>query len=142
MTEYSIGKLASQTGAKVVTIRYYEKIGLLEEPRRSPGGHRLYNRNAIERLNFIRCSRELGFSLEAIAGLLRLADSPGSPCDSAVRIAKSQLRDIRRRMRHLRAMERELSRIIKKPCEGRARNCRILGALSSEQGYSTVSGKR
>ncbi|WP_022696742.1 MerR family transcriptional regulator [Euryhalocaulis caribicus] len=133
MTGYSIGQLAARTGAKVVTIRYYEKIELLEAPRRSRGGHRLYDGQAITRLNFIRRSRKLGLSLEAIADLLRLAETPDSPCDNADRIAKSQLRDIRTRMRELRAMERALSRILEEPCGGRARDCGILGILSPEQ---------
>ena len=68
------GELGSATGCNIETIRYYERIGLLPEPPRSPGGHRLYEEEHLRRLTFIRRSRELGFTLEEVRGLLRLVD--------------------------------------------------------------------
>ena len=56
----SIGDLGKATGVKVPTIRYYEQIGLLAPPRRSPGNQRLYDEAARKRLAFIRHARDLG----------------------------------------------------------------------------------
>ena len=68
----SIGGLAKKTGTKVQTIRYYEQIGLLPEPDRTEGGQRRYSNEQLDKLSFIRHSRQLGFSLEAIRELLDL----------------------------------------------------------------------
>lgn len=62
----SIGELSRATDCKVETIRYYEKIGLMPEPARSAGNQRRYGERHRDRLHFIRHSRQLGFSIEAI----------------------------------------------------------------------------
>ena len=56
----TIGGLSKQTGCNIETIRYYERIGILLKPPRTEGGHRLYEREHIKRLVFVRRSRELG----------------------------------------------------------------------------------
>ena len=68
----AIGALSRDTGVHIETIRYYERIGLLPEPPRSQGRHRVYNDGHRQRLVFIRRSRELGFSLDEIRVLLGL----------------------------------------------------------------------
>ena len=77
-SEYSngllqIGELAVLTGASPDTVRYYERVGLLEPPRRSGGGYRLYGKEDLGRLQFIRRAKRLGLSLEEIRSLLGLA---------------------------------------------------------------------
>ena len=89
--EISIGQLASRTGCKVQTIRYYEQIGLMPESLRTEGNQRRYGPDHVARLAFVRHSRELGFSLEAIRELLSLADAPERPCAGADAIARRQL---------------------------------------------------
>ncbi|WP_144389857.1 MerR family transcriptional regulator, partial [Phaeobacter sp. 22II1-1F12B] len=64
----TIGTLSKKTGTKVQTIRYYEQIGLMPEPGRTEGGQRRYDNAQLDRLSFIRHSRQLGFSLDAIRG--------------------------------------------------------------------------
>lgn len=68
-----IGALAARTGTSPDTVRYYERLGLLESPRRSEGGYRLYGKEDIGRLQFIRRAKRLGLSLEEVRGLLGLA---------------------------------------------------------------------
>jgi DNA-binding transcriptional MerR regulator len=77
--EIGIGDLARATGCKVQTIRYYEEIGLMPEPARTAGNQRRYNERHVDRLAFIRHSRELGFSLEPIRELLSLSDRSSRP---------------------------------------------------------------
>jgi DNA-binding transcriptional MerR regulator len=62
----TIGELATRTGCKVQTIRYYEQIGLLPEALRTKGNQRRFGPPHLDRLAFIRHSRELGFPLEAV----------------------------------------------------------------------------
>ena len=57
----TIGTLARRAGSNVETVRYYERIGLMPEPPRTAGGHRLYGEEHVRRLYFIRRCRELGF---------------------------------------------------------------------------------
>lgn len=67
MTEnLTIGKLASATGTKVETIRYYEQIGLLPAPARSAANYRTYEGKHLRRLSFIRRARDLGFSIDQV----------------------------------------------------------------------------
>lgn len=72
--EIKIGELAKRTGCEVVTIRYYEKEGLLPEPARSDGNFRLYGAAHVERLRFIRHCRSLDMSLSEIRTLFVNAD--------------------------------------------------------------------
>ena len=74
------GALAARTGCNIETIRYYERIGLLPPPPRSAGGHRLYGRDLVKRLTFVRRSRDLGFTLKEIRELLRLVDGGTYTC--------------------------------------------------------------
>jgi len=64
--DFTIGRLSSLAGVKIETIRYYEKEGIMFEPLRTEGGHRLYSENDYKRLVFVRRGRELGFSLDEI----------------------------------------------------------------------------
>ena len=68
--ELSIGVLSKATGVKVVTIRFYEKIGVMAAPPRSAGNYRIYTRQHVRRLHFIRRCRDLGFSLDQILDFL------------------------------------------------------------------------
>lgn len=130
MEDVGIGKIAELTGVKVSTIRFYEQIGLLPAPVRTCGGQRRYTSGAVARLTFIRHARDLGFDVDEVRELLKLADSPDSSCRGVDAIARHQVERIDIKMKRLRAMRRELVAIIDS-CRGpRIRDCRILEALS------------
>lgn len=75
-----IGELARMAGCQVVTIRYYEKEGLLPPPERSDGNYRLYDEAQVERLRFIRHCRLHGMTLDEIRQLLEFQENPVSDC--------------------------------------------------------------
>ncbi|MBO9463254.1 MULTISPECIES: MerR family transcriptional regulator [Stappiaceae] len=125
----SIGGLAKKTGTKVQTIRYYEQIGLLPEPDRTEGGQRRYSNEQLDKLSFIRHSRQLGFSLEAIRELLDLCDHPNRPCDMADAIARRQLKQVEQRIARLQALHTELKRMVYECSGGRTADCRVLEVL-------------
>jgi len=75
-----IGELAKKEGCQVVTIRYYEKEGLLPIPERTDSNYRLYDEAAAERLAFILHCRRHGIKLSEIRDLLRYRDKPGGDC--------------------------------------------------------------
>ncbi len=130
---FTIGRLARETGTKVQTIRYYEQIGLMPEPERSTGNQRLYERRHIDRLAFIRHSSELGFPLLAIRELLGLVDSPEQTCETADRIACTQLREVELRMVRLAALKAELQRMITECRGGRVTECRVIEVLANHK---------
>ncbi|MGW0916958.1 MerR family transcriptional regulator [Streptomyces sp. NPDC002784] len=64
------GQVAEAAGVNIQTLRYYERRGLLEEPQRTPGGHRLYGSEAVTALLVIKAAQRLGFTLDEVAELL------------------------------------------------------------------------
>ncbi|WP_116599675.1 MerR family transcriptional regulator [Primorskyibacter marinus] len=129
----SIGTLAKRTGAKVQTIRYYEQIGLMPEPGRTEGGQRRYGNAGLDRLAFIRHSRELGFSLEAIRELLDLSDSPERSCAQIDAVAQRQLQEVEARITRLKALRIELQRMLSECSADRVADCRILEVLRDHE---------
>ena len=129
----AIGTLAKRTGTKVQTIRYYEQIGLMPEPDRTEGGQRRYENTQLDRLAFIRHSRQLGFSLEAIRELLGLSDSPDRSCAEVDAIARRQLREVEARLVRLEALRVELQRMIGACNADRVADCRILEVLRDHE---------
>lgn len=128
---FSIGELSKRTKVKVPTIRYYEEMGLLPEAERTSGNQRRYDKAGLERLSFIRHARDLGFSIEAISSLIELQDHPDRSCEAATDIASSQLADVRAKIKRLRTLEKELSRI-SSGCagEGASEDCYVLASLA------------
>lgn len=124
-----IGQLSKQTGCKIETIRYYEQQGLMPDPPRTDGGHRLYTVAMAGRLRFIRRSRELGFSMAEIRDLLSLVDGEQVSCDRVKYIAENHLRDIRTKIADLRKMQRTLSDLASR-CSGQdVPDCPIIEVL-------------
>lgn len=125
----AIGTLSKRTGTKVQTIRYYEEIGLMHEAGRTAGGQRRYFEKDLDRLAFIRHSRQLGFSLESIRDLLNLSDNPAQPCAEADSIARTQLVQVDLRIKRLQALKKELKRMVAE-CEGDSvAECKVLEVL-------------
>ena len=131
MAVLTIGKVARIAGVKVPTIRYYEQIGLMNEPERSPGNQRVYDEKAVQRLTFIAHARQLGFSLKQIRQLLHLADDPHQPCAQANEIAQQNLREIKSRMKRLRSLQKELLNMVDLcRANGTIADCRVIETLA------------
>jgi Cu(I)-responsive transcriptional regulator len=125
----SIGDLARAAGTKAENVRYYERIGLLPAPARTSGNYRAYARSHLERLSFIRRARDLGFSLDQVRALLRLADDRSQSCAEVDRIAKLHLTEVERKIADLASLGEELRQLIEKCRHGTIAECRILDAL-------------
>ena len=132
--ELNIGGLSKETGVKVVTIRFYEKIGVLTAPRRSAGNYRIYGQQHVRRLHFVRRCRDLGFSLDQILDFLRLSTEHGASCAKVCRIAERHLKDVESKLADLKRLASELRRITAS-CTGNRpmSECRIIEALSAER---------
>lgn len=75
-----MSKLAEGAGVSADSVRYYERIGLLPEPDRSPSGYRLYDEEALERIRFIKRAQRFGLRLEEIGELLDIRERGLCPC--------------------------------------------------------------
>jgi Cu(I)-responsive transcriptional regulator len=127
----SIGDLAKGTGTKVVTVRYYEQIGLLPLPSRTAGNYRTYRSEHMRRLRFIRRCRDLGFTLDQIRDLLRLASQKDEACAEVDRITAQHLIEVEQKISDLKRLTKELRRL-NNCCQGNGiiADCRIIEALT------------
>lgn len=125
-----ISELAQRTGCHLETVRYYERIGLLPSPARSPSGYRRYSMADAERLQFIVRSRALGFHLEEIRSLLSLAPQSALSCQDVDRIARDHLAQVEAKQRELAMLATELRNLIETCHKDTRATCAILKALS------------
>jgi MerR family mercuric resistance operon transcriptional regulator len=128
---FTIGRLARDGGVSVETIRYYERIGLMEKPARSDGDRRIYDDCAARRLMFIRRARELGFSIERIRTLLALSGGKGS-CAEVYAFTEQHLADVRAKIADLQRLELTLSAAAGKCSRDGSRAFAIIDALTGE----------
>lgn len=125
-----VGALASKAGVNVETIRYYQRLGLIETPERPLGGQRGYPPATVERLQFIRRAQQLGFKLEEIADLLKLQS--GVDRASVRRIAGTRLVEIRQRIQDLTRIESVLSGLLDTCAHSPGRHrCPIIEAMTA-----------
>ena len=128
----TIGQLARAAGVNVETIRYYQRIELIDEPVKPAQGYRRYPAATVERIRFIKRAQELGFSLDEITDLLSLNDRE---CNEARAIAEHKQEVIQQRIDDLSAMQRELAKLIKackKNISGQDR-CAIIATLTKDR---------
>lgn len=125
-----IGDLARRTGISVETVRYYERIGLMPPPGRTAGNYRAYDKGHLERLNFIRHARGLGFEIAEIRSLLALADEPAADCAAADIIASRHLIAVDAKIASLSRLRDELSRFTGQCRGGTSAECRVLEVLA------------
>ena len=124
-----IGELSRLTGVNTETIRYYEKIKMLQAPPRTEGGHRIYGPTEARVLAFIRRARELGFSLDEIRALLELGGPGNASCADVRKIATRHLDDIRAKIGDLKKLERLLAKTIARCSGNRVPDCPVLDIL-------------
>lgn len=129
MARLSIGQLSRQAGVHIETIRYFEKVELLEKPGRTKGGHRVYGDSHVRALSFIRRARELGFTPTEVRAILTLG-GPGSACCDQVReIAVHHLEQVRSKLADLANLERLLASTVERCSGGHVPDCPVIDML-------------
>ena len=128
----TIGELASRAGIGVETVRYYEKEGLLEQPRRPAGSFRTYDQRAIDRLAFVHHAKQLGFTLREIRDLIALKSNPASDAAAVRGRAVGKLTQIERKLMQLERMRSTLRELLAGcPGSGDLAACPIVQALTA-----------
>jgi MerR family mercuric resistance operon transcriptional regulator len=127
----TIGAIAEAAGVNVETIRYYQRIGLVEQPARPPGGVRRYSDATVARVRFIKRAQQLGFSLEEVQRLLALNELRS--CVSARALAEERLGLVNARIEDLERLRGALQDLVAR-CDRRRGKvaCPIIAVLTGE----------
>jgi MerR family mercuric resistance operon transcriptional regulator len=128
---YTIGAVADAADVGVETVRYYERRGLVTQPKRGIGGYRRYGNSHVYRIRFIKRAQALGFTLEEIAGLLELDEAHA--CAETRELAAHKLNVIENKVADLNAMRKALKTLLRQcDTDSDAGVCPIIHALASD----------
>jgi DNA-binding transcriptional MerR regulator len=111
-----INEVAQAAGVNRETLRYYERRGLLDQPDRSPGGHRLYDERAVQTLRIIKAAQRLGFTLDEVAYLIEVGRRRGRDSGLQAR-AHAKLLEVEERMADLAAIRNNLRAALDADCD-------------------------
>ena len=111
-----INEVAQAAGVNRETLRYYERRGLIEQPDRSPGGHRLYDERAVQTLRIIKAAQRLGFTLDVVADLIEVGRQRGRDSSLQAR-AQAKLVEVEERMADLAAIRDNLRAALAAGCD-------------------------
>ena len=111
-----INEVAQAAGVNRETLRYYERRGLLDQPDRSPGGHRLYDERAVQTLRIIKAAQRLGFTLEEVADLIEVGRRRGRDSGLQAR-AREKLVEVEARMADLETIRTNLVAALDAGCD-------------------------
>jgi MerR family transcriptional regulator, mercuric resistance operon regulatory protein len=138
--QLTIGKLAKQSEVTIETIRYYQQIGLLDEPEKPSSGYRLYPPDAINRIRFIKRAQQAGFTLKEIAELLSF---DGTHCSDVRQIAEQKCQQIDTQIEALIALRKVLGNLVKRcQTDASTERCSLIDTLSTARdGGSAAIGR-
>lgn len=130
----TVGQLAKACEVRADTVRYYERIGMIGEAKRTDAGYRKFDEKAAERIRFIRNAQGLGFSLDEIKELLTLANDESSDCSAIREFAEDKVALLEKQIRQMRAFKRELQHLADScPEDGTPMDsCKILARMNSK----------
>lgn len=112
--EYTISQLASAAEIPTTTLRYYERVGLIEPEDRSAGNYRLYTDDSLQKVKFIRAAQGIGFTLDDIKQLLAAEDGCIPRCCDVQPLLTERLADVEQRLRDLQDVKRVLQSALRK----------------------------
>lgn len=111
MNQLTIGKLAELTGTTADTLRYYEKMKLINAASRSRAGYRLYDDNSVSVIRFIRGAKALNFTLVEIRKLLTLNSSDQGRCAEVLKQTEGKIREAEAKILELKEIKRVLQKL-------------------------------
>lgn len=140
MQDMTIGKAARRAGVGVETIRFYEREGLIRQPRKpATSGFRSYPDETVERIRFIRQAQELGFSLREVSELLALRADPSADASGVHARAAAKLDQVNAKIHQLQRIRQALKTLLAAcPGGGALRCCSIMETL---EGHAVADGR-
>lgn len=127
-----IGDLAKKADVTVDTLRYYEKIGLLNGVKRSSSGYRSYDQSNVEQVRFIRNAQHSGFSLDEIAQLLKFRAAPINAKPKVRGLAEIKVSELTARINDLIALRDEMKGLIQQCVRSGESDCPIIDSFNAE----------
>lgn len=127
--DLKIGAVARRAEVSVDTIRYYERRGLLPQPRRLESGYRIYDATIIDRIRFIQQMQPLGFRLDEVRDVLAMVDDGSATCNNQQGRFQAVLSRIDHEIAALRATRRKIVGVLNECQRGR---CRWSGSKKGE----------
>jgi len=133
MNGFTISEVARQANVNIETLRYYERRGLIPKPHRTVSNYRIYSKENLQRVKFIKHAQTLGFSLSEIKRLLALRAAPRARCADVRTYAAQKIEDIDGKISSLARIRQTLEKLIAECSgDGPATRCPILECLDSE----------
>ena len=124
--QMTIGRMAEAAGVAATTLRYYEREGILHPGRRSRAGYRLYDPDALRRLEFIRAAQAVGFTLDDVRALLQLNGE--SPCKEVQALIERRLNEVDAKLADLKRVRAALADALQR-CRGSRKGCAVVADL-------------
>jgi Hg(II)-responsive transcriptional regulator len=112
MVTMTRGELAKECGVNIESLRYYEKRRLINPPKRSEVGYRLYSREDAARIRFMQNAKKLGFTLNEIMELLKLRVKKNENCESVLAKTQIKLDEVDQKIKGLKSMKKVLQQMI------------------------------
>ena len=103
-----VGELARAAGVATSTIRFYERVGLLPEPARTPAGYRDYDRASLDRLAFIHAGRAIGLSVAELREIIALRERGQAPCARVTVLLQQRMEEVSGRIAELQRIQAHL----------------------------------
>jgi DNA-binding transcriptional MerR regulator len=127
---YTISQLAHAAEVPTTTVRYYERVGLVQPEDRSEGNYRLYSDESLQKLKFIRTAQSIGFTLDDVKALLSAPDSSAASCRQVQSLVEERLAEVAQRLKDLRHVQHVLKSALAKCRETeRAGCCHVIETL-------------
>lgn len=126
------GELSRLTGINLETIRYFEEVGILAQPPRTAGGHRLYGSHDVRTLRFVRRARELGFAPAEVRAIVQFGGPQAAGCDEVRQIAAQHLELVRAKIADLVRLEGLLASTVKQCAGGGAPECPVIEMIEEQ----------
>ena len=108
MERFSPGQVAEQTGFSLDTLRYYERIGLLDDIARNSGGQRVFTEGDVAWLRILRCLRDTGMPIQRMVRYAELARGGDETVAERLEVLREHDRDIDEKIAHLRVEQEHI----------------------------------
>ena len=136
-----IGELAEQAGITTKAIRYYEQLGILPPPARTPSGYRSYDQAAMGRLGFVRAAQAVGLTLGEIRQIIAFRDHGQAPCAHVTDLLGRRAADLDARIHQLQQLRRELRQLAERAATLDPDHCppeQVCHIIAADQGGSRI----
>lgn len=132
--QYTISQLARAADIPTTTVRYYERIGLVEPEDRSQGNYRLYSDESLKKLKFIRAAQATGFTLDDVRVLLDRSQGQKLSCYDVQQLIEQRLADVKKRLKDLRHVRGVLKSALQRCLESDDHSgCQVMESLRSRR---------